>query len=345
MPLLESLELTDFRNYEHRRFVFEADRVVLCGANGRGKTNLLEAIYFLSILRSFRTSATRELIRLGRPRFRLSGAVNKAGFREELRLEQQRGSGRALAINGTAIRRSSEFIREFRAVAFVPEDKMLVAGAAGYRRRFFDMLISVLNPEYLRRLQRYAAALAQRNAALKRQSGRAAAAAFEVELAEQGAYLGRERERYCALVETTLNRLAGTGSTYTVAYEPDFPRDEEAYRERLARDFERDQRFGFTGSGPQADEVRFLAGGEALRHYGSTGQQRLFALYLRMAEFELVSAGAAGGVLALVDDVTGELDPVNRERFFNQLRRAGQLFLTVTSRREEGFPGARWLEI
>ena len=179
--LLEQLELADFRNYRSSRFRFAGDRVVFTGPNGIGKTNLLESISVLSILRSFRTVSGREMVRIGSRGFDLRGRIEKeGGLREELRVTQSLSGRRETFIGPNRIRRSSEFIREFRTVVFVPEDRNITGGSSSFRRRFFDMLISTLDSGYLTALSNYHRALMQRNHALKSpQCAAAAAAAFE----------------------------------------------------------------------------------------------------------------------------------------------------------------------
>ena len=141
MALIEQLDLADFRNCERGEFCFSGEKVVFTGPNGSGKTNLLESIYFLSILRSFRSASGRELTRIGCRGFELSARIRSREYPETLKVIQQ-GNRRETWIDSARIRRSSEFIREFRAVVFVPEDRSIVGGSSSFRRRFFDMLIS-----------------------------------------------------------------------------------------------------------------------------------------------------------------------------------------------------------
>lgn len=136
MALIEQLELANFRSYAAGRFRFSSSRVVFTGPNGAGKTNLLESIYFLSILRSFRTVSGRELVRIGERGFELKARVDKGAYHEELRLAQTLAGKRETWIGANRIRRSSEFIREFRAVVFVPEDRNISGGSSSFRRRF-----------------------------------------------------------------------------------------------------------------------------------------------------------------------------------------------------------------
>ncbi len=331
--LLEQLELTDFRNYRLGRFRFAGDRVVFTGPNGIGKTNLLESISFLSILRSFRTVSGREMVRIGSRSFDLRGRIEKGGgLREELRVVQLLSGKRETFIGPNRIRRSSEFIREFRTVVFVPEDRNITGGSSSCRRRFFDMLISTLDSGYLSALSNYHRALTQRNHALKSPERVAAAAAFEPELAVNAPLIAARRREYAAAVEEEVNRMlsAREKSEFRIHFRNDYPESPEEYLALLARNREREMIRSCTGIGPQLDEFEFFLNGKLLRHYGSTGQIRMISLLIKLAEFNLVRRSARERVAVLVDDVTGELDEENSVRFFETIADADQLFFTFT---------------
>ena len=343
---IDALELCDFRNAERKTFEFFGREVVLCGRNGAGKSNILEAIHFLSILRSFRTASVRDMIRIGAKGFRITGKIRHDGYPETLEVEQLPNNRRHLRIGGAPVARSSEFIREFRAVAFTPEDREITAGGSSYRRRFFDMYLSVTEPEYLAALQRYGAALARRNAVLRNpRADLAVAAAFEPDLAAAAAVLIPARRRCAQTVCNKVNELLNAPRLET-AYRSDSPADPEEYLARLAADRERERKRGCTGFGPQTDDFHFLLDGKPLREFGSNGQLRLMALYLKMAAFVLLRDGGAP-VVALVDDVTGELDSAARGCFLDLLRSADQAFYTLTAKPGAGDPlaGAQIIEI
>ena len=327
--VLKNLQLSNFRSYGNCELHFSANSVVFCGANGIGKSNLLEAIFFLSILRSFRTGSVRELVKIGEKEFRIEGSVVRENYTESIAVEQRSGGGRKLTVDRIPVRRSSEFIREFRAVAFVPEDKWITAGSSCCRRKFFDMFISVLEPAYLLALQRYSTALAQRNAALRLGAREEAVSAFEPEMAAAATVIGPLRRRYAALMEQQVNELLQT-KRFQITRQSDNPEQTDEYLEKLQEYRKKDQLRGFTTFGPQMDEFLFYLDGKLLRNFGSNGQLRLMSLYLKMAEFSLVRKSRAG-VVALVDDVTGELDEENRERFLSLLNNADQTFYTLTA--------------
>jgi len=331
VALLEQLGLTDFRNCENVQLRFSREKVVFTGPNGTGKTNLLESIYFLSILRSFRSASGRELTRIGCRGFEVSARIHSRGYPETLRIVQQ-ADRREMFIGGAKIRKSSEFIREFRAVVFVPEDRNIVAGSSSFRRRFFDMLISTLDETYLSRLVDYNRALSQRNRALKIPINRTVAAAFEPELAKNAPSIAEIRRKYAGLVEEEVNQLLAQrgGGEFSIQYRFDYPEISEEYLNVLHRNREKEIIRSCTGIGPQLDEFDFSLDGRRLRHYGSTGQIRMISLLLKLAEFNLVRRSAAEKVAVLVDDVTGELDEMNKLRFFETIAGADQQFFTFT---------------
>ncbi|MBQ4106376.1 MAG: DNA replication/repair protein RecF [Lentisphaeria bacterium] len=336
--VVEKLELVNFRNYERARLDFTEPVTVFAGNNGAGKSNLLEAVHFLSILRSFRGSAVRDMIRIGERSFRLRARVRHGKFASVLTAEQEISGRRRLLIDDVPVARSSEFIREFRAVVFAPEDKYLTAGSSACRRRFFDMLISVMEPAYLTALQRYGAALMRRNAALRMPgaAGTAAAAAFEPELAAAAAVIVPARRRWSMAVCERANALLGE-ERLALTYEPGYPDTETEYAAKLAATRERDRKRTFTSFGPQTDDFLLTLDGKNLRSFGSNGQLRLVSLYLKMAEFALIRAESSAGVVALVDDVTGELDERNRRAFYRLLSGADQCFFTFAAHPEDEF--------
>lgn len=345
MPLITELSLDNFRNFERAEFRFSGNDVLLIGPNGSGKSNLLESIGILSILRSFRGAGIRETVRIGEKGFTLRGRIDTGRYPEELLVRDYRTAPRELFIDGRRISRASEFIREFRTVVFAPEDRELAAGSAGCRRRYFDMMISAVDPGYLSALSRYDRALSQRNRALKSSAPQRIAAirAFEPELASMLPVIVSARERYARTVENEVNRLFGDKAQFGVRYAPDAGADAETHLKRLAAEREKDLLRGITGSGPQRDDFEFMLNGRRLRGFGSTGQLRLATLLLKLAEFSVIRGNSSARVAVLADDVTGELDATNRELFFSVIAAADQRFYTFTE--VPDYPGLRGAEV
>ncbi len=336
--MLQEISLLDFRNFGKSSFRFSGADVVLTGPNGSGKSNLLEAVNHLSILRSFRGPAlTKEEVRIGCSAFTITGALKTlSGSCEVLTVTEHLSGKRELRIGDCRVTRSSDFIGEFRCVPFVPEDLGIVNGHAGMRRRFFDMLISALDREYLLKLSSYFRALDQRNAALKNENA-GVAAAFEEELADSGSAIVERRADFARKIQAEVNQLLAGKFAFACRYLPDVSGGAAEFRARFADLRSRELQKKHTLAGIQLDEFEFRFDDKKLRGYGSAGQRRISTLMLRLAQFNLIKAAAATPVVALVDDVTGELDERNFAHFIASIAAADQRIYTFTELPE--FPG------
>lgn len=326
--MIDFLELENFRSFVCREFVFSSSDIVLTGANGSGKTSVLEAVYYTGILRSFRGARARELVRIGEQRFALNCRLNNGKFRTMLRVVEDLAGKRDLYIGGVRPGRSSDFIREFRTVCFVPEDREIVSGSSGYRRRFFDMMISGVDPCYLKSLSDYMRALAQRNRALK-SSKPDIARRFDEELAMRAAEISSCRLEYSGLISEHVGKLLeGSSTEFGIRYICESSMDKEQNLHFLKRNFDRDRQRGCTMWGPQLDEFEFRFDGKVLRSFGSTGQKGIIALLLKLAEFNVFRSRGSGGVIVLADDVLCDLDRKNSELFLETVKSAEQRFFT-----------------
>ena len=349
---LRRLVLEQFRNYSRAEIAFQPGMTVLLGPNGQGKTNILEAVHYLAFLRSFRTRQIRELVRFGADSFQLqasldSGFSDRAG--EELTVNF--GRDRRLFRNRAPMEKASEFINQFFCVAFIPEDIELIRGPAAERRRFLDMLASQLDRSYLHDLHMYNHALKSRNSILKQYArfDEASITAYDQLLARHGAVVIQKRRE---TVELLTAATAGADSALLVngevAYEylPGVPKEtrlsnnfqisatKEAYLEMLAQNRQRDMRDRVTTWGPHRDDMVVRLNGHELAAYGSEGQCRASALWMRVAATRILRhhAQAPGTALVLlVDDVLGELDETRRAAFWEQLRGATQILFTCTA--------------
>ena len=330
--MLQEIELTDFRNFGRSSITFSGTDVLLTGANGSGKSNLLEAVNHLSILRSFRgPNLTREEVRISCSSFTISGVLKTlSGSIEKLSVTERLSGKREMFIGDCRITKSSDFIGEFRCVPFVPEDLAIITGHAGVRRRFFDMLISALDREYFFRLGSYFRALEQRNSALKIGNANIAKA-FESELAQSGEFIVAKRAEFSGKIEKEMSALLGDRFAFTCRYLPDIPGSAADFRAKLADLRDKELIKKHTLSGIQLDDFEFRFDDKKLRGYGSAGQQRISALMLRLAHFFLIKKVALTPVIALVDDVTGELDQRNFDHFIESISAADQRIYTFTS--------------
>ena len=328
--MIEYLELKNFRCFrEQKSFQFNSGDVVLTGPNGSGKTSLLESLGYLSILRSFRGARSRELTALGEHGFELSCRIkNEKGRKTVLKVREDLEGRRELLLGGARPQRASDFIREFRCVAFIPEDREIVSGSSGGRRRFFDILISSVDSGYLKSLSEFSRALAQRNRALK-SAGSDVARHFDRELAERAPEISSARMKYAAVISRTVNGLLeGRNSSFDIRYICGSSLDAEQNLHLLKKSFEKDKIRKCTSFGPQLDEFEFRLDGKIMRHFASTGQRGIVALMLKLAEFITVREESNMPVAVLADDVLCDLDRNNAELFLDRIKSADQRFFT-----------------
>jgi DNA replication and repair protein RecF len=213
---------------------------------------------------------------------------------------------------------------------------MIISGTAALRRRFFDILISLEDNSYLHDLQQFKHALAQRNAILKKgelTSKSSVFMPFEELMAFHGAKIMAQRNIFAEKISKEVNLLANDDK-FHIQYRPHWKSDDlNSICQSLARSRHRDFQKGFTTEGIQLDDFEMILNGFAMRNFASSGQIRIHSLYLKMAEFNLSLAGGRK-LIALIDDVTGELDKENEEKFFTLLDNAEQSFFTFTAPRQ-----------
>lgn len=308
-----------FRNLADVELEIPAAGAVLLGANGQGKTSVLEAMAYPVLFRSFRTSVDSDLVRFGEAGFRLALSFahhdKASSIGAEFRIA---GKRRRQELDGVPMARLAEIAGQWLAVVFCPEDVRLASGPASVRRLFLDRTLALSEPAYLRSLSRYRNALAQRNAALKQ--GRAdLAAAFDAPLALAGSQVIARRLAWATaagepftrlLIE--LGELSGEGTLEYLGY-ADLA-DPAAWPERLQRAAARDAALRTTTVGPHRDEVLVKLAGRSLREYGSTGQHRSAAIALKLLERDTIEAATGSTPVLLLDDVFAELDRERQER-------------------------------
>jgi DNA replication and repair protein RecF len=346
---LSRLRLTNWRNFGEQVLELPAEGVALIGDNGQGKTNLLEAVYYLEIFRSFRGAPDEQLVRFGEEVFRVEGTLvgPEGGERTIAAAFERRRRKKKVSVNGAEPERLGDALGLVGAVIFSPSDVELVAGGPGERRRFLDIVLSLAEPGYLAALQRYRHALFQRNALLRQGASADLVHAFDAALLASGSRVVAARakwvsERAAGFAEHYA-RVAG-GQPGFVAFVPSVdlpepvPEAEDvarAFRDQLERVAERERARGMTLAGPHRDDLRFTtsaADGQPLdlRTFGSGGQQRTAAIALRMVEAETIRETRGRESVILLDDVFAELDPGRSRRIIEWIDAAdgGQVILT-----------------
>jgi len=336
---LSHLRLRDFRNYARLDADFAPGFHLLLGDNAQGKTNILEAIYLLATLRSFRGGGGAQMIRHGQRGWFVGGKIIGAGEREVKMFWS--ASERKLALDGRSVKKLADYFGILRAVVFCTEDLQIVKGAARARRRFLDLLLAQTNPIYLPLLQRYMKAVRARNALLKsRSDDEAALDSFSAELVKLGDEIIRARRelipKLSPLVRLAYRRISNDAEELRIEYRPSVKKD---FAVELAQSRAREKTFRATLVGPHRDDLQLLLNEKSAAQFGSEGQKRTLAIALKMAQAEFLAGVHGSTPVLLIDDVMGELDLKRRSGFLPLLEQArktsGQVFMTAT---EENWP-------
>ena len=302
--------------------------MLVVGENGAGKTNLLEALHLGTQGFSPRTRTDAQLIRFGEQGASVALRVSRDGVDHRLRVKLAQGSGKTAELDDARLPSPESLRRAFPAIVFTPDRLAVVKGGPAARRAYFDRVLGRLQPARAGVPQDYAAALAQRNAALRRVqlglSDRPALAPWTERVATSGAQLVAARH------ETIAAMSAGFGEAAEELGLPDATLGYDATPPTAAAldaRIDADLRRGSTGLGPHLDDVRIASGDRDLRSFGSQGEQRLALLALLLAETELVSSP-----LLLLDDVLSELDSRRRRILAERVARLDQVVITATQR-------------
>ena len=355
------VEILNFRNIEAASVEFTDGVNLLHGDNAQGKTNLLEAVYFTALGKSFRPAKEAELIRFGAPS---ASVVNE--FHDSIRrqsLSVKLFSGRARRVveqNGLRVDKMSDMVGAFRVVLFCPEHLSLIQGGPELRRNYLNVALSQLRPLYLRALQRYNHILKERNALLKRApedmaTFRATEPLWSAQLAHEAATVTVHRARYVRQVNEhvracfadMMKKYEGGSELPEMSYVPtlgsdwlesnaadsalfeDAERLEQRYLELLTTRHDREIGAGATLWGVHKDDIRITLNGRPARLYASQGQQRSLALAMKLAE-GCISALESGGDMPvfLFDDVLSELD-VHRRDYLVREMQGRQVIMTA----------------
>ena len=359
---IDELTLRDFRNYSAQTLSFAPDVNVVVGENAQGKTNLLEAVCFLSCGRSARARTDRELIRFGAEEAALLGGIFSRDRTFSVEVRFFTGKRKQIRINQVPAKRASELSGVLGTVFFCPEDLTLIRDGAAARRRFMDQSLCQLRPRYAAALAEYHRVYEHKTRILRdsenHPSLRDALPEFNTRMAVAGAVLIHYRARFCARLAdyaaTAHRECSGGREALTLAYETvstveDPFAEEGVLVERLLAHQKTHEHAELAArlclSGPHKDDIAVSIGGRSARQFSSQGQTRTAALAFKLAEREIYQEVTGQAPVLLLDDVLSELDVKRQEYVLNRIS-GGQVFISCCEEdRLEALLGGRVLRV
>jgi len=359
---LNEVATASFRNLEVENLQFSPQSNIILGLNGVGKTSLLEAIYILGNLRSFRSSSLHRVVRHGTSVFQVHGTVKSSDGTHHLEQTVELGPPiqRTLRIDGSDVN-VGQYLQFFPVVAISSADRALVSGGPEARRALLDHFVFLIHPPHLEDLRSYRRAIRQRNAALTAGGGNAELAAWEEALARSaGCVVAARAEGAKVLAEyfaAIYEKLRGEDFP---AIEPSYRTErwldlgdgrqkvEDLYQQRYNETRARDRLAGFTGDGPHRHDMSLRAAGRNIRYTVSSGQAKVVSAALRLATLAHVEKERQEQFPVIVDDVDAELDAAALARLVDHLGNKRQVFLSSTNDGIAALFGSRsrriWLE-
>ena len=352
---IRELHARNFRNHTHTDVVFGEGINAVLGKNGEGKTNLLEAISYLCLTKSFFGSADGVVLRVGESHFNASGELETdSGLRYHIAVSYDHESGeKRFLINKAPVEKFSEVVGQFPVVVLSPESGAITSGGPSDRRRFLDFVIAQASKVYLEDLLEYRRVLRQRNRVLFDSKVRRIDYAdviepWDQELIDSGARITHRRSRFLKefqpMVHESYGQIAGRIEQPAIQYQPSVAHEDGASEEELKSIFRQalkakaseEKRLGITLVGPHRDELDLAVNTLSVRSHASQGQHKTFLTALKIAEFVYLQAKRNERPILLLDDVFMELDHHRSERLLALTGSVGQAFITTTS--ESAFP-------
>lgn len=330
--ILNSIQLTHFKNHEASSFDFIEKINCILGKNGTGKTNLLDAIYYLSFTKSAVGSQDRLTITHERPVFTVFGKYDKC----TVAIQFERGKLKVLKIDGQEPEKLSDVIGLVPLVMVLPDDTSMIKEGSEERRRFFDGALSQFDHEYLKALLNYNKILKQRNSLLKQSEGQKIdfklIETYDDQLIPLAKQISSGRakiiEAFLPFLEKNYKDLHEGGEIPGLVFKSHV---DDGFEERYKNNFQKDQIMQRTLLGSHKDDFEFILGGEAIKKFGSQGQQKTFIISLKLALYDFLAQKKKQKPLLLLDDIFDKLDDSRIEllvKLLTNKKRFGQIFIT-----------------
>lgn len=347
---IRDIHVHKFRNHTQTDAVFGEGVNALLGQNGEGKTNLLEAISYLCLTKSFFGSTDGVVLQIGEDRFEVSGELEgDTGIRYHVAVTYEHAEReKEFFINRTRVEKFSDVVGQFPVVVLSPESGAITTGGPVDRRRFIDFVISQASKVYLEDLLEYRRVLRQRNRVLfdskvSRTDATDLLEPWNEELVDRGARIVHRRHLFLGelqpLVTEAYGSIAGRVEEPMMTYEPSVEAEEstsegairQVFVKELKRKATEEKRFGITLVGPHRDELVLTINNLGVRSHASQGQHKTFLVALKVAEFLYLQSKRKERPILLLDDIFTELDKHRAERLLALTESVGQAFITTTS--------------
>lgn len=335
---LQKIHLINFKNFSEKEIEFSPKINAFVGDNGIGKTNLLDAIYYLGLFKSYFNHSDLHSIKFQEDFFFIEGWFVKNEKEEWVQCGVKKGEKKTIKRNTKAYSRISEHIGQFPIVIISPYDRDLITEGSDIRRRFMDRIISQSDNEYLSTLLRYNKTLTQRNSLLKyfaanRTFDALQLSIFDKELKKQGIILFNKRKQFIEKFQPKFQKyysfIATQKEVVSMAYSSDLSLSDIDY---LQDSLEKDKLVQYTTKGIHKDDLQFNINGHSVKKYGSQGQQKSFLIALKLAELELIKEQLQVTPILLLDDIFDKLDESRVEQLIKLVNEEhfGQIFISDT---------------
>lgn len=327
---ITKIQLFNYRNYLKQEIDFKNGLNIVVGNNAQGKTNLLEAIYFCVVGKSFRASREKEVINMQSDISKIKVWIKKEIGTSTVEIIFSRNQKKTVKINNIPIKKIGELLGEFNGVFFSPDELKLIKESPQDRRRFMDIDISQTSKQYFYLLGRYDKILANRNKLLKtympRKELESVISIWNEQLADCALKISKFRQNFvCGLApfaEKAHAYLTDGKEKLTIEYVGVTENNKEDIVKILEKNLDKDLSLGYTSYGVHRDDIKVVINGIDVRSFGSQGQQRTAALSLKLAELEIIKMQTKTTPVLLLDDVLSELDENRKKRLLAFCKKA-----------------------
>ena len=332
---IKTLELENFRNYKSLQMNFDEGTTILFGDNAQGKTNILEAIFYLAITKSYKGCKDRDVIFFGENEAHLRGFVEKENESVRIDMHLRSNKNKAIALNLEKVKKAADLLGTMNVVLFSPEDLNIIKEGPQNRRHFVDMELCQLDSFYTYNLTNYNKIVNQRNSLLKdiyfNPTLKETLNIWDNQMISYGSKIIERRIQFISQLNEIIyeihKKLSGDTEEIKIIYDPNTTIED--YEKNINDSSSRDLKSKITSVGPHRDDFIFEVNGIDIRKFGSQGQQRTAALSLKLAEIELVKKITKDVPILLLDDVLSELDS-NRQNYLLSTIGNVQTIITCT---------------